>query len=253
MAGHNKWSKVKHIKARVDAKKGKIFSKLAHEITVAAREGGGGDVALNARLRQAIDAAKAQSMPKDNIERAVKRGTGELGGNDIEEVYYEGYAPGGVAMLVHVATDNRNRSAADVRNLFNKNNGSMGTSGSVTYLFDLCGEIRLSAEDLDADGAVMAALEAGAEDVIHEEEEHLIRTPADQLNITANSLRDRDLRILSQSLVYVPQTEIEVAEPSIASQVLRLYEALDDYQDTLSVFSNFDIPDAVMETVMQPN
>jgi len=134
MSGHNKWSKIKHIKAKEDAKKGKLFSKFAHEIAIAARDGGG-DADLNPRLRQAIDAARSQSMPKDNIDRAIKKGTGELEGGNIEEVTYEGFGPGGVGLLVQVATDNKNRSAADIRGAFNKNNGNMGTSGSVAHLF----------------------------------------------------------------------------------------------------------------------
>ncbi|MCB0874456.1 MAG: YebC/PmpR family DNA-binding transcriptional regulator, partial [Thermoleophilia bacterium] len=167
MAGHNKWSKVKHIKARVDAVKGRVFSKCAHEIALAARAGGG-DPAANARLRTAIDNAKAVSMPKDNIERAIRKGTGELGGDAIQEVSYEGYGPAGVAFIIEMATDNLNRSAADLRSIFTKNNGSVATPGAVSYQFDRRGEIRVPGDAIDADAMMEAAIDAGAEDVTSE-------------------------------------------------------------------------------------
>ena len=248
MAGHNKWSKVKHIKARVDAKKGKMFSKLSHEISIAARDGGG-DIDLNPRLRQAVDAAKSQSMPKDNIERAIKKGTGELEGELIEEVTYEGFGPAGVGMMVQVATDNRNRSAAEIRNIFNKNNGNMGTAGTVAHGFQRTGEIRLDAEAISEDALLDAALEAGAEDVAKEEDEHIVHTAADQLNVVANNLREAGLTLKTQELVFLPQNSIEITESSIASQLIRLYDALDDYQDTLNVFANFDISDDILESL----
>ena len=240
---------MKHIKARVDAKKGKMFSKLGHEIFIAARDGGG-DIDLNPRLRQAVDAAKSQSMPKDNIERAIKKGTGELEGEAIEEITYEGFGPGGVGMLVQVATDNKNRSAAEIRNIFNKNNGNMGTSGSVAHLFQRSGEIRLKTDSIGDDDLLEAALDAGAEDVSRDDGDHVIVTAADQLNTVANHLRDESgLTLSSQELVYLPLTPIDVTENSIASQVIRLYEALDDYQDTLNVFANFEIPDDILEAI----
>jgi len=249
MAGHNKWSKIKHIKAKEDAKKGKLFSKFAHEIAIATREGGG-DPDLNPRLRQAIDNAKSQSMPKDNIDRAIKKGTGELQGGTIEEVTYEGFGAGGIGMLVQVATDNKNRSAADIRSAFNKNNGNMGTSGAVAHLFEQKGEILISAELISEDEIFEKALEAGADDVSSKDDEHIVLTAADQLNSVASALRDGGLQLKSQSLIYVPHTPIEIADSSTASQVIRLYEVLDDYEDTLNIFSNFEIADDILETLM---
>lgn len=245
MAGHNKWSKVKHIKARVDAKKGKVFSKLGHEIAIAARDGGG-DPGMNPRLRTAIDTAKAQSMPKDNIERAIKKGTGELEGGTIEEVVYEGFGPAGVGLIVEVATDNKNRSAADIRHIFSRNNGNMGTSGSVAHGFSPKGEVRITAEGLGDEEMLEHAMEAGAEDVSTDEDEHVVITAPEELNTVATALRERELPVSGQGLVQVPQNTIELEDRNTASQVLRLYEALDDYQDTLNVFANFDVPDDVM-------
>ena len=249
MSGHNKWSKIKHIKAKEDAKKGKLFSKFAHEIAIAARDGGG-DVDLNPRLRQAIDAAKSQSMPKDNIDRAVKKGAGELEGGMIEEITYEGFGAGGVGMLVQVATDNKNRSAADIRSTFNKNDGNLGTSGSVAHLFEQKGEILIDVELINEDEIFEKALEAGADDVSTDDDEHIILTAADQLNSVAAALRDGGLQLKSQGLVFIPNAPLEITDSSVASQVLRLYEALDDYDDTLNVFGTFEIPDEILETLM---
>jgi YebC/PmpR family DNA-binding regulatory protein len=248
MSGHNKWSKVKHIKARVDAKRGKIFSRLARDIAVAARDGGG-DPALNPRLRQAIDSAKSQSVPKENIERAIKKGTGELGGEAIQELTYEGYAPGGIALIIEVASDNSNRSAADIRSIFNKNNGSLGSSNSVTYLFDRKGEIRLPLDAISEEELLENVLDAGAEDVFTDDEDHVVITPHDQLALVAGILRDKNLQVTSQQLVYVPQSTVLVEDRSEASKVLRLFQALEDYDDTVNVSSNFEIPDEIFETV----
>lgn len=246
MSGHNKWSKIKHTKGPLDAKRGKLFSKLSHEITIAAKEGGG-DADVNPRLRQAINSAKAQNMPKDNIEKAIKKGTGELEGASIEEATYEGFAPGGVAMLVEVATDNKNRAAADVRQIFNRNNGTFGNSGSVSHLFERRGEIRLPLGAASEDQMLEIALEAGAEDVSSDGDEHVILTSPDQLFSVGSVLRDKKLEITSHQLVFLPQTTIEVTDASLASQILRLYEALEEYEDTLNVFANFDIPDHILE------
>jgi len=252
MAGHNKWSKVKHIKAREDAKKGKMFSKLSKEISIAARDGGG-DPGMNPRLRAAIDAAKSNSMPKENIERAVKKGTGELGGDAIEEVTYEGYAPGGIAVLVEVSTDNKNRSAADIRSLFNKGNGNLGSSGSVAYLFQRKGEIRVPGAEASEEEMLEKALEAGADDVEWDEDEreHVVRSAPEDLMKVAQRLRDEGgVAARSQELVYLPDTTITIEDPSLATQVLRLYEALDDYDDTLNVFSNFEIAEGILDQVL---
>ena len=247
MAGHNKWSKVKHIKGPADAKRSRMFSKMSKEISIAARDGGDPD--LNPRLRTAVNAAKSQSMPKDTIERAIKKGTGELGGNQIEEVCYEGYAPGGVAVMVEMATDNKNRSAADVRQIFSKNNGSLGSSNSVTYLFDRKGEIRLPLDAINEEELLENVLDAGAEDVFTDDEDHVVITPHDQLALVAGILRDKNLQVTSQQLIYVPQSTVLVEDRSEASKVLRLFQALEDYDDTVNVSSNFDIPDEIFETV----
>ncbi len=249
MSGHNKWSKIKHIKAKEDAKKGKVFSKFAHEIAIAARDGGG-DPNMNPRLRQAIDSAKSQSMPKDNIDRAIKKGTGDLDGGTIEEITYEGFGAGGAGLLVQVATDNKNRSAADIRSAFNKNNGNMGTAGTVAHMFDKKGEILIDADLIGEEEIFEKALEAGADDVSTDDGEHIILTAADQLNAVAEELRNGGLQLKSQGLIFIPSTPIEITDKSIASQVLRLYEALDDYDDTISVFGTFEIADDILEALI---
>ncbi len=248
MAGHNKWSKVKHIKARVDAIKGRVFSKCAHEIALAARAGGG-DPGMNARLRTAIDNAKAVSMPRENIERAIKKGTGELGGDAIQEVTYEGYGPGGIAFLIEMATDNLNRAAQDTRTMFSKNGGAVATPGSVSYQFDRKGEIRLNASDINEDRIMDAAIEAGADDVRSDSEEHVILTAPTDLGAVAAALRGIGLKPLSEKLVSVPQTTTMVSDPEIARQILKLYDQLDDYADTLNIFTNFEVTDEALELI----
>ena len=246
MAGHNKWSKVKHIKARVDAIKGRVFSKCAHEIALAARAGGG-DPGANARLRTAVDNAKAVSMPKDNIDRAIKKGTGELGGEMIQEITYEGYGPAGIAFIIEMATDNLNRVAADIRLIFGKNGGSVATPGSVSYQFDRRGEIRISASEVPEDRIMEAAIEAGADDVHSDSEEHVILTAANELGTVANLLRGAGLNILSEKLVSIPQTPSVVADLAVARQIIKLHDLLDDYPDTLNVFTNFEVADEILD------
>jgi len=245
MAGHNKWSKVKHIKARVDAIKGRVFSKCAHEIALAARAGGG-DPGMNARLRTAIDNAKAVSMPKDNIDRAVKKGTGELGGDAIQEIIYEGYGPSGIAFLVETATDNLNRTAQEIRTLFSKNGGSIATPGSVSYQFDRKGEIRIKADDIPEDNLMEAAIEAGADDVHSDPEEHIIHTSPAQLGSVAAALRTAGLNLVSEKFVSLPQIPSVIGDITVARQILKLYDLLDEYQDTLNVFTNFEVSDEIL-------
>lgn len=244
MAGHNKWSKVKHIKGAIDAKRSQLFSKLSKEISIAARNGGDPD--LNPRLRSAVTLARKQSMPSDNIDRAIKKGTGELGGATIEELLYEGYGPGGVAFLIEVATDNKNRSPADIRTIFNKNNGNMGSVGSVAYLFDRKGEIRLPAAALGEDAMLEAALEAGADDVISDADEHTVYTGVENLFEVANQLGKAGHESASQKLVYVPKTTITITDTAVAASLIKLTDALDDYDDTQNVYSNFDFTDEVL-------
>ena len=245
MAGHNKWSKVKHIKARVDAIKGSVFSKCAHEIALAARAGGG-DPATNARLRTAIDNAKAVSTPRENIERAIKKGTGELGGDAIQEVTYEGYGPAGIAFIIEMATDNLNRSAADLRSIFSKNGGAVATQGSVSYQFDRKGEIRLNAADIAEETILEAAIEAGADDVQSDSDEHVIFTAPNELGTVANTLRAVGYLLTSEKHVSVPQSQSLVTDAAIARQILKLYDLLDDYPDTINVFTNFEVADDLL-------
>lgn len=244
MAGHSKWSKVKHIKAREDAKKGKIFSKCAHEIALAAR--GGGDPDLNPRLRAAIDNAKAVSMPKENIERAIKKGSGELGGDTIQEVTYESYGPSGTAFLVEVATDNLNRAAADIRTILTRNNGTIATPGSVAYQFDRRGEIIIPGVDPTDESMLEAAIDAGADDIRGDAEGVVILTAPAQLAQAAKGLRDAGFHVNSEKFVSLPQNPLVLTDEAVARQAIRLFEALDDYDDTLNVFTNFEIDDSLL-------
>lgn len=248
MAGHNKWSKVKHIKARVDAIKGRVFSKCAHEIALAARAGGG-DPATNARLRTAIENAKAVSTPRENIERAIKKGTGELGGAAIQEVSYEGYGPAGTAFIVEMATDNLNRSAADMRSIFTKNHGSIATQGSVSYQFDRKGEIRIAAATIGEEALMEAAILAGADDVQSDDEEHLVLTAPSALASVATALRNAGITVTSEKLVSIAQNPCVVSDLAIAKQVLKLHDQLDDYPDTVNVFTNFEVADHLLDAL----
>lgn len=245
MAGHNKWSKVKHIKERVDAKKGRVFSKLSRELTIAAKNGGDPD--MNPRLRSAIQAAKAVNMPTDNIDRAIKKGTGELAGEVMEEALYEGFGPGGVAFLIEVVTDNKNRSLGDIRTTLNKNGGSIGSSGSVAFLFDRKGEIRVSDASVTEDALMELALDAGADDVASEGEERLVFTAPDKLYAVSLYLKDHGVTPDTAKLLYLPQNAVQLTDPAAASQILRIYDALEDLDDTQNVYGNFDIPDDVLE------
>ena len=248
MSGHNKWSKVKHIKGAADAKRSKLFSKLAKEITIAARDGGG-DPDLNARLRQAVTNAKKQSLPGDTIERAIKKGTGEIEGASYEKACYEGFGAGGIALIVEVITDNKNRSFADLRTLFSKNNGNLGGPNSVSHMFDRKGEIKLSEESSDEEEVMLLAIEAGAEDVVNDDELYYVITANDKLSMVANVISASGAQIESQKLIYVPKTTESVRDLSTARQVLRLFAALDDYDDTQNVYGNFDITEHLMEKI----
>jgi len=249
MAGHNKWSKVKHTKGPADAKRSNVFAKLSKEITVAAKSGGNPD--MNARLRSAILNAKAVNMPSDTIERAIKKGTGELGGAVIEEIVYEGYGPGGVAMLVEVATDNRNRSAQDMRTLFSKNNGAFADAGSVAYLFQRRGEVRLDHAAYTEESATELALDVGADDVVDEGDERALHTPHDKLFSVAAAFKDKNVLPKSQKLIYQPSTMLTISDPTVARQLVRLYDVLDEYDDTQNVFANFELTDEAAEAVAQ--
>ena len=246
MAGHNKWSKVKHIKARVDAIKGRVFSKCAHEIALAARAGGG-DPSANARLRNAIDNAKAVSMPKENIERAIKKGTGELGGAAIQEVIYEGYGPAGIAFIIEIATDNLNRSAADMRTIFSKNGGAIATQGSVSFQFERKGEIQIPSSATDLDPLFEIAILAGADELIADDDHFLIYTSPNELGTVANALKAHGLPISSEKMVSLAQNTSVISDLTVAKQILKLHDALDEYQDTVNVFTNFEVADEILD------
>jgi YebC/PmpR family DNA-binding regulatory protein len=246
MAGHSKWSKVKRIKGAIDVKRGRLFSKLSKEITVAARMGGG-DSSGNPRLRAAVLAARAQSMPNENIERAIKRATGDLNGaNAIEEIVYEGYAPGGVALIVETATDNKNRTAADLRLIFTKNHGNLASSGSVSYMFKRKGQISVPQQAVAEDRLLDTILEAGADELNADGEHYLITTAHDHLYTVAEALKNAGIPADSQKLTYLPDTTVPVSDESMAAQILRLCDALEDNDDVQSVHANFDLPEELL-------
>jgi YebC/PmpR family DNA-binding regulatory protein len=248
MAGHNKWSKVKHIKAVVDAKKGKVFSKLAKELTLAAKHGGASPDS-NARLRSAILSAKAANMPGDNIERAIKKGAGGPDTAALEEIVYEGYGQGGVALLIEVVTDNRNRSVNDIKVLMGKNGGTFADAGSVSYLFNRRGEIRLDKANLSEEAALELALEAGGEDMVDGEDEWVIYTAVDQLFAVGSALQAKGVTPKSQTRIYQPSTTVTLSDVDTARSFLKLYDALDDYDDTQHVHANFEIADEIAEQI----
>lgn len=244
MAGHSKWANIKHRKGRQDAARGKLFAKLVKAIEAAARAGGG-DPAANAALTTAIDKAKAQSLPSDNIERAIKRGIGDIEGAHYEEFFYEGYGPGGVALLVHILTDNRNRASSDVRAAFSRNGGNLGEPGSVAYLFEQKGYMIV---DGDEDEIMMAALEAGAEDIRPSGSQfEVITAPGDYPAVRAG-LEAAGISIESGEVTQLPSNSVPVDE-STAPKVLRLIDALDDVDDVQTVYCNFDMSDEVMATL----
>lgn len=247
MSGHSKWSSIKHKKGAVDAKRGKIFSKLIKEVTVAARLGGG-DPGGNPRLRTAILAAKAENMPKDNIERAIKKGTGELEGVSYEEVSYEGYGPGGVAILIECLTDNKNRAVSEVKHLMDRHGGSLGEPGCVAWMFEKKGLIIIDKEGVDEEKLLDLALESGAEDVKEEEHEfEVLIDPADFESVK-QAFDDAQISYNLSEVSMVPQNTINL-EGKRAEQMIKLMEALEDNDDVSNVYANFDIPDEVMEAM----
>lgn len=248
MSGHSKWSTIKHKKGATDAKRGKIFTKLIKEITVAARMGGG-DIDGNPRLRSAISAARAANMPKDNIERAIKKGTGDLEGVNYEEIVYEGYGPGGAAVLLEVLTDNRNRTVSEIRHLFSKYNGNMGESGCVAWMFSRLGRIEIPAEGLEEDALMEAALDAGAEDVQLEEEVFAIQCEYTELSAVADRLREKSYSLSRAEAIMRAETSVELSGKS-AESMIKLYEQLDDHDDVQHAWSNFEISDDVLASLI---
>ncbi|MBW2038142.1 MAG: YebC/PmpR family DNA-binding transcriptional regulator [Deltaproteobacteria bacterium] len=247
MSGHSKWSQIKRKKGVQDAKRGKIFSKLIREITVAARLGGG-DPEGNPRLRAAIAAAKLENMPRDNIERAIKKGAGELGeGAAYEDLIYEGYGPGGVAVLIEAMTDNKNRTTAEIRYIFSKCNANLGEAGCVSWMFQKKGYIVVERDDVDEDRLIEVVLEAGAEDVKEEgEKEYEVITAPQDCEAVKGALEQAGIECLLAEITMHPQSTIRL-EGRNAEQVLRLMEMLEDHDDVQKVYANFDIPENVME------
>ncbi len=245
MSGHSKWHTIKHKKGALDAKRGKLFTKLIKEISISARSGGG-DVNGNARLRKAVNDAKAGNMPNDTIERAIKRGTGELEGVHYEEVTYEGYGPGGVAVMVQTTTDNRNRTVSELRHIFSKNGGNLGESGSVAWMFNKKGQIIVDAAIKGEDAMLEIALEAGAEDMRNEGESYEILTAAEDFHAVLDGIKAAGIEPVSAEITMIPINTIKL-EGSLVNQMLKLYDALDDHDDVQSLASNFEIDDAAME------
>lgn len=243
MSGHSKWSTIKHKKAATDAKRGKVFTRLAKEITVAAREGGG-DTETNVRLRLVIDKAKAANMPKDNIERAVKRGIGELEGGELEEVIYEGYAPHGIGVLIEVVTDNRNRAVAEVRHVFNKQGGNMAESGAVAWQFARKGYILIE-DEFEQDDIFLTAADAGADDVRFDDDIAEIFTEIDDLQNVRGVLEEAGFRLSEVSVIYDPNNPLAL-ETAATIQVMKLVESLEDLDDVQNVYSSLEITNEAM-------
>jgi len=249
VSGHSKWSSIKHKKGAADAKRGQLFSKLSRAIMVAAKEGGP-DPGANLSLQNAIEKAKSYSMPKDNIERAIAKGSGaDADGSSFETVVYEGYGPEGVAVLVEALTDNRNRTASDVRHLFAKNGGNLGTSGAVAWLFERRGIVVVDGEAVDEDDLVLAAAEGGADDVERDGSVFQVSTPPEQLAAVRGSIESAGIAIDSAELSMVPKTTVEIGNESSAKKLMRLIDALEENDDVQDVWSNFDIPERILEAV----
>ncbi len=248
MAGHSKWHNIRHKKAKMDAKRGQIFTKLIREITVAARQGGG-DPEFNPRLRIAIEKAKKANMPIENIERAIKRGTGELEGVQYEEVVYEGYGPEGVAIIVECLTDNRNRTTGEIRHIFTKHGGNLGTTGCVSFLFEEKGIIQVPKSEYTEEEIFEKAIEAGAEDVITEDDYYEIRTEPKELYAVKEALEQMGVKIEKAELTKIPTTTVEIKDEETASKLMKLLDALEDNDDVQKVYANFDMSTQLMEKV----
>lgn len=244
MSGHSKWSKIKRKKASADAKRGKLFTKLIREITVAARHGGG-DPSANPRLRTAIDEARALNMPNENIERATKRGTGELEGQALVEVTYEAYGPCGVALLIEVVTDNKNRATGAIRHVLSRFNGSLGSQGSVAWQFHAQGIINVDASKYEEDSIIAYALEGGATDIKKEEDQYQIIATPENFSKVKEILHSNNIDVSNSELTKIPQSTVPLGEKE-AEKILKLFEALDELDDVQHVYANFDIPEVIM-------
>ncbi len=244
MAGHSKWHNIQHRKGRQDAKKGKIFTKVTKEIMLAAKSGGG-DPDKNPRLRAAVDAAKSANLPKDRIETAIRKGTGELAGDQIEESIYEGYGPGGVAMLVEVATDNKNRSVAEIRHQLSKNGGSMGEGGSVAWMFDHKGVLSFDKETYSEEQILEVGLEAGVDDLIDDGQVWQVRCAPEDYNRAKEAYAAAGIEFTEAFLTMVPRTTVGV-DVETGRRLLKLYDALDDLDDVQNIYANFELPDELL-------
>jgi YebC/PmpR family DNA-binding regulatory protein len=249
VSGHSKWSSIKHKKGAADAKRGKLFSKLSRAIIVAAKEGGP-DPAANLALANAVEKARSYSMPKDNIERAIARGSGaDADAQAFETVVYEGYGPSGVAVIVEALTDNRNRTASDVRHVFSKNDGNLGGSGAVAWLFERRGVVLVDADGVDEDELTLAAAEGGADDVRRDGTSFEVTSAPESLVTVREAIEGAGIPIASAELTMVPKTTVEVGEEAAAKKILRLMDALEENDDVQDVYANFDIPEQVLEAV----
>ena len=249
MSGHSKWSSIKHRKGAADAKRGQLFSKLSRAIIVAAKEGGP-DPDGNLALQNAIEKARSYSMPKDNIERAIAKGSGaDADGSSYETVVYEGYGPEGVAVLVEAVTDNRNRTASEVRHAFTKHGGNLGTTGAVAWQFERRGVVLVAADGVDEDELVLTAAEAGADDVELDGSSFVVTSPPESLTPVREALHAAGLAVESVELAMVPKTTVAVSDESTARRIMNLVEGLEETEDVQDVYANFDIPEAVLEAV----
>lgn len=246
MSGHSKWANIKHKKARQDEAKGAIFTKMSKEIMVAVKQGGP-DPEGNFRLKLCIQKAKANNMPNDNINRAIQKASGDTDGDNFEEIYYEGYGPGGVAILLAILTDNRNRTASEIRYIFSRNGGNLGETGCVAWMFERKGLLTVDLEDRDEDQLMMSALEAGAEDFRVVDETGEIITEPDALEDVRAHLMKNGIEIMDAEVTMIPQNLVEVSELDQAKKLLSMYESLEEHDDVQNVYGNFDISDGVLE------
>lgn len=249
MSGHSKWANIKHKKARSDEKRGKEFTKIAKEIAIAVRTGGGGDPEANSKLKLAIQKAKNVNMPNDNINRAIKKGAGEMESEAIEEILYEGYAPGGVAVLLEIATDNRNRTASEIRHLFSKNNGNLGENGCVAWMFKRAGLLTIEKENLalDEEELMLKVLELGAEDLTDEDEVFEILTTPDSFMEVKESLENEGIKLEMADIIMLSENTVAINDENMAGRILKLIDALEDHDDVQNVYTNMSIEDEIME------
>lgn len=249
MAGHSKWANIKHKKARSDEKRGKEFTKIAKEITIAVRSGGGGDPEANSKLKLAIQKAKAINMPNENISRAIKKGTGEMESESIEEIIYEGYAPGGVAIMLEIATDNRNRTASEIRHLFSKANGNLGETGCVAWMFKRAGYIVVSKENLqlDEEELMLMALELGADDVREEDDSYEVITSPEVFMEVKEGLEGQGIKLEDADVVMLPENTVDINDADTAARVIKLVDLLEDHDDVQNVYTNMSIDDEILE------